>query len=76
MTHSIWHAWMVPAGTPPEVVAKLRQGLKAMVEDEAFKALMAKLGERIQYMSGEDFEKWWEQDYQKVGALLRQLIKK
>ena len=46
-----------------------------MVEDEAFKALMAKLGERIQYMSGEDFEKWWEQDYQKVGALLRQLIK-
>ena len=41
-----------------------------------FKALMAKLGERIQYMSGDDFEKWWEQDYQKDGALLRQLIKK
>jgi len=57
-------------------VAKLRQGLKAMVEDEAFKSLMTKLGERIQYMSGEDFEKWWAEDYQKVGALLRQLIKK
>ena len=51
-------------------------GLKVMVEDEAFKSLMTKLGERVQYMSGEDFEKWWEQDYQKVGALLRQLIKK
>ena len=51
-------------------------GLKAMVEDDAFKSLMAKLGERIQYMSGEDFEKWWAEDYQKVGALLRQLIKK
>ena len=76
VTHAIWHAWMVPAGTPPDVVARLRQGLKAMVEDEAFKGLMAKLGERIHYMSGEDFEKWWEQDYQKVGALLRQLIKK
>ena len=47
-----------------------------MVEDEAFKSLMAKLGEGIQYMSGEDFEKWWEQDYQKVGALLHPLIKK
>ena len=34
---------MVPAGTPPEVVATLRQGAE---------------------------------DYQKVGALLRQLIKK
>ena len=33
-------------------------------------------GERVQYMSGEDFEKWWDQDYQKVGALLKQLIKK
>jgi tripartite-type tricarboxylate transporter receptor subunit TctC len=76
VTHSIWHTLMVPAGTPPEVVAKLRQGLKAMVDDEAFKALIAKLGERVQYMSGEDFEKWWDQDYQKVGALLKQLIKK
>jgi tripartite-type tricarboxylate transporter receptor subunit TctC len=76
VTHAIWHTWMVPAATPPDVVAKLRQGLKAMVEDEAFKSLMAKLGERIQYMSGEDFEKWWAEDYQKVGALLRQLIKK
>jgi len=76
VTHSIWHAWMAPAGTPPDVVAKLRQGLKAMVEDEAFKSLMAKLGERIQYMSGEGFEKFWEEDYRKVGTLLRQLIKK
>ena len=76
VTHAIWHTWMVPAATPPDVVAKLRQGLKAMVEDEAFKSLMAKLGERIQYMSGEEFEKWWAEDYQKVGALLRQLIKK
>jgi tripartite-type tricarboxylate transporter receptor subunit TctC len=76
VTHSIWHTLMVPAGTPPEVVAKLRQGLKAMVDDEAFKSLMAKLGERVQYMSGEEFEKWWDQDYQKVGALLKQLIKK
>jgi tripartite-type tricarboxylate transporter receptor subunit TctC len=76
VTHSIWHTLMVPAGTPPEVVGKLRQGLKGMVDDEAFKSLMAKLGERVQYMSGEEFEKWWDQDYQKVGALLKQLIKK
>jgi tripartite-type tricarboxylate transporter receptor subunit TctC len=29
VTHSIWHAWMVPAGTPPEGAARLRQGLRA-----------------------------------------------
>ena len=76
VTHAIWHAWMVHSSTPPDAVAKLRKGLKTMVEDEAFKALMAKLGERIQYMSGEEFEKFWDQDYRNVGNLLRQLIKK
>jgi hypothetical protein len=27
-------------------------------------------------MSGEDFEKFWAEDYKKVGALLRELLKK
>jgi tripartite-type tricarboxylate transporter receptor subunit TctC len=76
VTHSIWHTLMVPAGTPPDVVTKLRQGLKGMVDDEAFKAMMAKLGERVQYMTGEAFEKFWVEDYEKVGALLKQIIKK
>ena len=35
VTHSIWHTLMVPAGTPPDVVAKMRLGLKGMVDDEA-----------------------------------------
>jgi tripartite-type tricarboxylate transporter receptor subunit TctC len=76
VVHSIWHALMVPAGTPPEIVTRLRQGFKAMVQDDAFKALMDKLGERVQYMSGEDFEKFWEQDYQQLGEVLRHIIKK
>jgi tripartite-type tricarboxylate transporter receptor subunit TctC len=76
VTHAIWHALMVPTGTPPDVVAKLRQGLKGMTDDEAFKALMTKLGERIQYMSSDEFEKFWADDYRKVGTLLRQIIKK
>ena len=76
VTHAIWHALMVPAATPPDVVAKLRKGLKAMVEDETFKGQLAKLGERTQYMSGDAFEKFWVEDYQKVGVLVRQLIKK
>jgi tripartite-type tricarboxylate transporter receptor subunit TctC len=75
VVHTNWHALMAPAGTPPEIVAKLRQGLRGMVEDEGFKGLLTKLGERVQYMSGEDFEKFWEQDYQQTGAFLQQIIK-
>lgn len=74
--YSIWHALMVPAGTPPEFVAKLRQGIKAMVEDATFSELIGKLGERPQYLSGEDFARFWDEDYRKVGALLKEIIKK
>ena len=76
VTHTIWHALMVPVGTPAEIVATLRRGLKAMTEDDAFKAALQKLGERPQYLSAEALETFLEQDYQKVGAILRQIVKK
>jgi tripartite-type tricarboxylate transporter receptor subunit TctC len=76
VTHTIWHALMVPAGTPPEVVATLRRGLKAMVEDATFQAALQKLGERPQYLDAEALERFLEEDYRKNGAVLRQIIKK
>jgi tripartite-type tricarboxylate transporter receptor subunit TctC len=75
VSHTIWHAVLVPVGTPPEVVARLRQGLKAMVDDEAFKAALQKLGDQPQYLNSEALTQFLEQDYQKVGTVLRQIIK-
>jgi tripartite-type tricarboxylate transporter receptor subunit TctC len=76
LTHAIWHAVLVPANTPPEIVATLRRGLKAMVDDAAFKEALQKLGERPQYLNGEALTQFLEQDYHKVGAILRQIITK
>jgi tripartite-type tricarboxylate transporter receptor subunit TctC len=76
VTHAIWHAVLVPAGTAPAVVATLRRGLQAMVNDEGFKAALQKLGERPQYLDSEALERFLAQDYQKVGAVLRQIIQK
>jgi tripartite-type tricarboxylate transporter receptor subunit TctC len=76
VTHAIWHAVLTPAGTSPEVVTALRRGLQAMVEDEAFKTSLQKLGEQPQYMNAEAFGQFLEQDYQKLGSILRQIIKK
>ena len=39
-------------------------------------AALQKLGERPQYLSAEALETFLEQDYQKVGAILRQIVKK
>jgi tripartite-type tricarboxylate transporter receptor subunit TctC len=75
VTHAIWHAVLVPVGTPPDIVATLRRGLKAMVDDDAFKAALHKLGERPQYLDSTALEQFLEQDYQKVGVVLRQIIK-
>jgi tripartite-type tricarboxylate transporter receptor subunit TctC len=75
LTHAIWHAVMAPAGTPPEVVATLRRGLKAMVDDDTFKESLQKLGERPQYLNSEALAQFLERDYQKIGSILRQIIK-
>ena len=41
---SVWHGLYVPAGTPPEVVQKLSDALKAALADQGVIDLMAKLG--------------------------------
>lgn len=74
VTHVIWHAVLAPRGTPPEVVNTLRRGLKAMTDDEAFRASLSKLGERVQYLDSAALEEFLRQDYQKVGGILRQIV--
>jgi tripartite-type tricarboxylate transporter receptor subunit TctC len=76
VTHDIWYAVLVPAGPVPAIVAMLHRWLQAMVDDEAFKAALQKLGERPQYLNSEALKLFLAQDYQKVGAVLRQIIPK
>lgn len=58
---------LAPAGTPPEVLATLSDAFAKMSEDETFKTLMARLGESVDPMTGEEYQTLREQqavDYQ------------
>jgi putative tricarboxylic transport membrane protein len=44
-----------PAGTPPEVIAKLEEAMKAISEDKTYVSLLSKLGETPAYLNSEDY---------------------
>jgi tripartite-type tricarboxylate transporter receptor subunit TctC len=46
---------VAPAGTPPEVVAKLEEAMKAISEDKTYISLLDKLGETPAYLNAEDY---------------------
>lgn len=62
----IWSGAFAPAGTPPAVLAKLRDAIRKTVGSDEFKAVMAKLKSPIAYREGDDFRKFLEQDAAKL----------
>jgi len=44
-----------PAGTPPEVIAKLETAMKDISEDKTFISLLGKLGDTPAYLNSEDY---------------------
>jgi tripartite-type tricarboxylate transporter receptor subunit TctC len=58
-----WTGLAAPKGTPPAVLARLRQVFEAVVREPEFVAGMDKLGERITPIVGEAFAARWKQDH-------------
>lgn len=59
-----WTGITAPKGTPPEVLAKLRQVFEAVLKDAEFGAGMEKLGERIVPVVGDAFAAQWKRDHE------------
>jgi tripartite-type tricarboxylate transporter receptor subunit TctC len=70
-----WTGIAAPKGTPPEVLAKLRQVFEAVMVDPEFAAGMEKLGERIVPVVGEPFAAQWKRDHEQWEAPSRALKK-
>jgi tripartite-type tricarboxylate transporter receptor subunit TctC len=47
---------VAPAGTPPEVVAKLEEAMKQISEDKTYVSLLGKLGETPAYLNSEEYK--------------------
>ena len=54
----VWRFWLgalVPKGTPPDRVAMLSDGYRKMVEDPGFKALIGRIGSKIDFLDHKAF---------------------
>lgn len=54
-----WRGVMAPAGTPPEVVARLSEGFAALVEDPGFLRLIGSINSTIAFAGHEEFAELW-----------------
>ncbi|APV48700.1 Tat pathway signal protein [Betaproteobacteria bacterium GR16-43] len=72
---SQWTGLFVPAGTPPEVVAKLREAARAVVNDETFKAALGKVETAIQYLDAPQFQSFWDADSRKLADVVKKIGK-
>jgi tripartite-type tricarboxylate transporter receptor subunit TctC len=72
---SQWTGLFVPAGTPPEVIAKLREAAKAAIDDATFKGALAKVETPIQYLDAPQFQQFWDTDSRKLAEVVKRIGK-
>lgn len=72
---SQWTGLFVPAGTPDAVVAKLREAARAAVNDDTFKAALARVETPIQYLDQPQFKAFWDADARKLAEAVRKIGK-
>lgn len=72
----IWSGLFAPAGTPPDVLAKLREAArKAAREDPDFAKAMAGMNTPISFREGADFQAFIEQDAARLAKVIRAMGK-
>jgi tripartite-type tricarboxylate transporter receptor subunit TctC len=69
---AIWNGLYVPAGTPPEVIAKLNEALNAALNDPEIKASIEKLSTTVKPGTPEDLGELTKSDIERWGALIKE----
>ncbi|CAB3677548.1 hypothetical protein LMG3458_01428 [Achromobacter deleyi] len=70
----VWHGVYAPKGTPPEVIAKFNEALRAALKDPAFTQKMAELGAEIvpeAKQTPEGLQSWLQSEVDKWGPIIR-----
>jgi len=66
----------VPQKTPPEIVKKLGEVFKKVVEDRAFITAVENTGDDVRYMSAEEVVKFWRNESEELSKLYKELLGK
>ncbi len=74
--YSQWTGLFVPAGTPPEVVDKLREAARFAAQDARAIAALAVVGTAFQYQDAPEFERFLQADAKDMSALIARIAKR
>lgn len=73
----IWIALYAPKATPADRVEKLRRAVEKIVtQDRSFKAIMERMGQSVDFMTGEQLAKFEEEEVQKSSQVIKGLAQK
>jgi tripartite-type tricarboxylate transporter receptor subunit TctC len=72
---SQWTGLFVPAGTPPEAIAKLRDAARQAVADPTFVNALAKVDTPIQYLDQPQFREFWDHDAHRLADVVQKIGK-
>ena len=71
-TFAQWSAMFVPAGTPPDVVQKLRAAAAKAAKDPQVVGIINRAGSPIEYLDAPEFQTYWDSD----AAVMIEAVKK
>jgi len=70
-----WSALFVPAGTPDDVIRKLRAASAKAAADPTVRQVIAKAGSPIEYLDAPEFQTYWEADAAEMTKAVREVGK-
>jgi tripartite-type tricarboxylate transporter receptor subunit TctC len=71
----IWSGFFAPAATPPAAIKILREATAKAVQAPDFKSAMEKMETPIYYLDAPDFQKFWDQDAERLIKAVRNIGK-
>jgi tripartite-type tricarboxylate transporter receptor subunit TctC len=71
----IWSGFFAPAATPPAAIKILREATAKAVQVPDFKAAMEKMETPIYYLDAPEFQKFWDQDAERLIKAVRNIGK-
>jgi len=66
-----WSALFVPAGTPDDVITKLRAAAAKAAADPTVRQVIAKAGSPIEYLDAPEFQTYWDADAAEMTKAVR-----
>lgn len=70
-----WRGVLAPKGTPPDVVKRLEDIFAEIAANKSFVQIINRFGEDVDFMPGQEFDKYWSDEYKKIGEVIRELKK-